>query len=50
LPDALPNASLAAVVQYEPDSNEYKLVATMMGVRVTLQKNGSKSTDVGVAQ
>jgi hypothetical protein len=50
LPQALPNASLAAVVQYEPDRDQYRLVATMMGVRITLQKDGSKSTDMGVLE
>lgn len=50
LPEALPNASLAAVVRYEPDKDDYKLVATMMGVRVTLQRNGAKTTDVGVPE
>lgn len=50
LPKALPNASLAAVVQYQPDQDDYKLVATMMGVRITLQKDGSKSTDTGVRE
>jgi hypothetical protein len=50
LPAALPNASLAAVVRYEPQSNQYKLVATMMGVRVTLQQDGSKKTDKGVLE
>lgn len=50
LPKALPNASLAAVVQYEPDRDEYRLVATMMGVRITLQKDGSKSTDMGILE
>jgi hypothetical protein len=50
LPKALPNASLAAVVRYEPDRDEYRLVATMMGVRITLQKDGTKSTDMGVSQ
>lgn len=50
LPDALPNASLAAVVHYEPDQGTYTLVASMMGVRVTLQKDGTKSTDTGVKE
>lgn len=50
LPDALPNASLAAVVRYEPERDEYRLVATMMGVRVTLQRDGTRSTDVGVSE
>jgi hypothetical protein len=46
LPAAIPNASLAAVVVYEPDQQGYKLSTTVMGVRVTLERDGSKTRDV----
>ncbi len=48
LPDALPNASLASVVQYERDQDEYKLTSVIMGVRVTLESNGKKTTETGL--
>ncbi len=50
LPKALPNAALAAVVRYEPAETNYKLTATILGVRVTLESNGTKSTDFGVKE
>lgn len=50
LPEALPNASLASVVVYEPGTSDYRLSATIMGVRVTLQSNGQKTTETGVGQ
>lgn len=46
LPAAIPNASLAAVVVYEPGQQDYKLSATVMGVRVTLERDGSKTRDI----
>lgn len=45
LPDVLPNASLSALVQYEHDANEYKLSASMLGLRVTISRDGSKSVE-----
>ena len=45
LPASIPNASLAAVVVYEPGQQDYKLSATVMGVRVTLERDGSKTRD-----
>lgn len=50
LPEALPNASLASVVVYEPGTSDYRLSATIMGVRVTLQSDGQKTTETGVGQ
>ena len=37
--------SLAAVVVYEPGQQDYKLSATVMGVRVILERDGSKTRD-----
>lgn len=48
LPTALPNAALATVVRYEPDLGGYRLSATIMGVRVTLEPDGRKKTETGV--
>ena len=48
LPETLPNASLAAVVSYEPGLSDYKLSATIMGVRVTLQPDGKMINETGV--
>lgn len=48
LPEALPNAALASVVRYEPDASTYKLSATILGVRVTLENDGHKTTETGV--
>ncbi len=48
LPDALPNAALASVVRYEPEVSTYKLSATILGVRVTLETDGRKTTETGV--
>lgn len=45
LPPALPNAALAQVVGYAQEANGYRLVATMMGVRVTMELDGSKRID-----
>ena len=45
LPASIPNASLAAVVVYEPGQQDYKLSATVMGVRVILERDGSKTRD-----
>lgn len=48
LPDALPDAALASVVGYEHDREGYKLTATIMGIRVTLERDGKKTTERGV--
>jgi hypothetical protein len=48
LPTALPNAALATVVRYEPDAGGYRLSATIMGVRVTLEPDGRRKTETGV--
>ncbi len=48
LPSVMPNAALASVVQYHPESGQYQIVVSMMGVRVTLQKGGTKRTEVGI--
>ncbi len=47
LPDALPNAALAAVVRYEPEPTKvgYTLSATIMGIRVTLEPSGRKRVE-----
>lgn len=47
LPSALPNAALASVVRYEPDAGSYRLSATIMGVRVSLEPDGQKVTVTG---
>lgn len=47
LPDALPNASLAAVVRYQPRETDYRLSASAMGVRVTLEWDGTRKTEIG---
>jgi hypothetical protein len=47
LPSALPNAALASVVRYEPDAGSYRLSATIMGVRVSLEPDGQKLTVTG---
>jgi hypothetical protein len=48
LPAALPNAALASVVRYEKGQKEYRLSATAMGVRVTLEPDGKTRTERGV--
>ena len=40
LPDALPDAALAAVVRYEPEGERYRLTAELMGVAVTRDADG----------
>ena len=45
LPEALPNASLAAVVVYEPSGREYRLSASAGGVDVAIERDGSKSVN-----
>lgn len=48
LPAALPNAALASVVRYEKGQKDYRLSATAMGVRVTLEPDGKTRTERGV--
>jgi hypothetical protein len=48
LPEALPNAALASVVQYEHGEKEYKLSATIMGIRITLEPDGKTTREYGV--
>lgn len=47
-PDALPNAALASVVEYDHEKDTYKLSATIMGIRVTLEPGGKKQIEKGV--
>jgi hypothetical protein len=47
-PDALPNASLASVVSYNHETDNYQLSATIMGIRVTLEPGGKKQIEKGV--
>ena len=42
LPEALPSASLAAVVFYEVSGSGYRLSATMGGIRMTMEPDGSR--------
>lgn len=46
LPDAIPSASLSTVIQYEPAMGTYTLSATVLGVRVTLQRDGTTLTEM----
>jgi hypothetical protein len=48
LPESIPNASIAAVVQYHADAQKYKLSTTILGVRVTLEQGGKTITQFGV--
>ena len=50
LPDALPNASLGSLVRYQRVREEYSLSASVLGIRVTLQRDGSKSVEKGVTE
>lgn len=50
LPDSLPNASLGAVVRYEHGTSDYSLSASVLGIRVTLQRDGRKSVEKGVRE
>lgn len=50
LPAVLPNASLAAVVQYERRASEYRLAAAIGGVRVVLEWDGSRKVETGEAR
>lgn len=45
LPETLPNASLASVVYYERRSSDYRLSASVGGVRVMIEWDGSKKID-----
>ena len=46
LPPALPHASLASVVRYERRRSEYHLSTATGSVRVTVEWDGSKSTEL----
>jgi hypothetical protein len=46
LPGAIPSASLSTVVRYEPALGTYTLSATVLGVRVTLQRDGATQTEM----
>lgn len=48
LPDTLPSSALASVVQYQREGGGYRLTAAVMGVRVTLEPGGQKTTQTGV--
>jgi hypothetical protein len=50
LPDALPSAALGAVVRYEHGRSDYRLSATILGVRVTLESDGKKVIEKGVEE
>ena len=43
LPESLPNAALASVVTYEARNTEYRLSASVGGVRVAIEWDGSKT-------
>jgi hypothetical protein len=47
LPDTLPSAALSSVVVYEHEQDSYSLNATFMGIHVTLQPDGKKTTETG---
>ena len=47
LPDTLPSSAMASVVQYQREGNDYRLSAVVMGIRVTLEPNGQKTTQEG---
>jgi hypothetical protein len=49
LPEALPSASLASVVAYSHDRDRYQLSATILGVKVTLEQDGKKTIETGMA-
>lgn len=42
LPSALPNAALSQIVIYQPDSGGYRLEGSIMGLRISLERDGSK--------
>ncbi len=44
LPAALPNAALAAVVDYTPSASGYRLETSMLGIHVTLEADGTRHT------
>ena len=50
LPEVLPSASLGSVVRYERGQSDYQLSATMLGVRVTLARDGKKIVEKGIQQ
>ena len=48
LPETLPSASLGSVVRYEHGQSDYRLSATILGIRVTLERDGKKIVEKGV--
>jgi hypothetical protein len=50
LPEAIPSASLGSVVRYEHGPSDYRLSATILGIRVTLERDGKKIVEKGVQQ
>ena len=48
LPEVLPGAALGSVVRYERGTNDYRLSASILGVQVTLERDGRKTTEKGV--
>lgn len=48
LPDVLPNDSLSALVRYEHAAEDYTLSSTMLGLRVTIGRDGNKKVEKGV--
>lgn len=47
-PEGIPSAALASVVRYEVEDNHYKLVASARGVRVSIDHDGKKTTEIGM--
>jgi hypothetical protein len=45
LPERIPNAALATAVRYEQADGSYRLVASAMGIRVTLEPDGSRRAE-----
>jgi hypothetical protein len=50
LPETIPSASLGSVVRYEHGKGDYRLSATILGVRVTLERDGKKIIEKGVQE
>lgn len=47
LPEAIPNAALSSLVQYELKGDGYQLTVAVRGVRVTLAPDGTRQLDRG---
>jgi hypothetical protein len=50
LPESIPSASLGSVVRYERGQQDYRLSATILGIRVTLEADGKKTVEKGVQE